>query len=274
MPQRLLTLLIACLQTFPAIALTLDGPFTQGGMIRGKADPGSQVTLDGKPLRVTDDGAFILGFGRDHKADATLVVKQANGGTETRQLKIKPRQYKIQRIDGLPSNKVSKFSDKALKQIRDDSAAARKARARDDARRDWDTEWQWPTTGPISGVYGSQRVLNGHPRRPHFGVDVAAPVGTPVRAPADGIVTLVRDMYFSGVTVIMDHGHHLTSSFLHLSKSHVRVGDEVRQGAIIAEVGATGRVTGPHLDWRMNLGSERIDPQLLVPPMPKQAKNQ
>jgi murein DD-endopeptidase MepM/ murein hydrolase activator NlpD len=123
--------------------------------------------------------------------------------------------------------------------------------------------------GPITGVYGSQRILNGKPRRPHFGIDVAAPVGTPVYAPAPGIVTLaVPDMYFSGGTLIIDHGHKLSSSFLHLHKMHVAVGDRVEQGDLIAEVGATGRVTGAHLDWRINLRRNRIDPELLVPPMP------
>jgi murein DD-endopeptidase MepM/ murein hydrolase activator NlpD len=124
--------------------------------------------------------------------------------------------------------------------------------------------------GPISGVYGSQRILNGEPRRPHYGVDIAVPVGTPVRAPAPGIVTLaVPDMFFSGGTLIIDHGHRLSSSFLHLSKLHVDVGDRVEQGDLVAEVGATGRVTGAHLDWRMNLRDRRIDPQLLVPAMPE-----
>jgi murein DD-endopeptidase MepM/ murein hydrolase activator NlpD len=117
-------------------------------------------------------------------------------------------------------------------------------------------------------VYGSQRILNGEPRRPHFGIDIATPTGTPVKAPADGVVTMVHpDMFFSGGTLILDHGHRLSSSFLHLSKIVVKEGDEVRQGDIIAEVGATGRVTGAHLDWRMNWGKERVDPSLLVPPM-------
>ena len=130
----------------------------------------------------------------------------------------------------------------------------------------------WPLQGPITGVYGSQRILNGEPRRPHFGVDVAAPTGTPVVAPADAIVTLVHpDMYFSGGTLIMDHGHGLSSTFIHLHKVLVEEGQVVKQGDVVAEVGATGRVTGPHLDWRMNLFTVRIDPELLVPPMPQAA---
>ena len=126
--------------------------------------------------------------------------------------------------------------------------------------------------GRISGVYGSQRVLNGEPRRPHFGLDIAAPTGSPVKAPADGVITLAHpDMYYSGGTVILDHGQGLSSSFLHLSRILVAEGDEVSQGQVIAEVGATGRVTGAHLDWRMNWYDQRIDPQLLVGPMPELA---
>ena len=128
----------------------------------------------------------------------------------------------------------------------------------------------WPAEGPISGVYGSQRFYNGEPRRPHFGVDVAVPTGTIVRAPAAGVVTLAEpDLYFSGGTVILDHGYRLSSSFLHMSEVAVQVGDELQPGDIIGAVGSTGRATGPHLDWRMNWREQRIDPQLLAPPMPK-----
>jgi murein DD-endopeptidase MepM/ murein hydrolase activator NlpD len=155
--------------------------------------------------------------------------------------------------------------------IRQDIALAKKARARNDPREDFLAGFQWPVKGRISGVYGSQRVLNGKPRRPHFGVDVAAPVGAIVRAPADGVVTLAHgDMFFSGGTLIVDHGHGLSSSFLHLSAILVKEGDRIGQGEPIAKVGATGRVSGPHLDWRMNLLGNRLDPQLLVGPMEPQ----
>ncbi|MGY0583956.1 MAG: M23 family metallopeptidase, partial [Paraglaciecola chathamensis] len=131
---------------------------------------------------------------------------------------------------------------------------------------DFSQDFIWPAQGPISGVYGSQRVLNGQPKRPHYGVDVAAPTGTPVYAPADGVVTLfVPDMYYSGGTMIIDHGLGVSSTFLHLSKGLVQVGDNVKQGQLVAEIGATGRVTGAHLDWRMNWMNVRIDPALLVP---------
>ena len=144
------------------------------------------------------------------------------------------------------------------------------ARARRDQRTDYAAPFAWPARGRISGVYGSQRILNGEPRRPHFGVDVAAPTGTPVYAPAPGIVTLAHeDMYFSGGTLIIDHGHGLSSSFLHLSEILVEAGTYVSRGDLIARIGATGRASGPHLDWRMNWLDRRVDPQRLVKGLPE-----
>jgi len=178
------------------------------------------------------------------------------------------RDYNIQRVEGVPKKTVNPGPE-YYQRIRAEAAAARKARA---VRFDlpyYLQNFQWPVTGPISGVYGSQRYYNGTPRRPHYGVDIARPTGTPVLAPAAGVVTLAHDdMFFSGGTLILDHGQGLSSSFLHLSKLIVEVGQTIEQGQIIAEVGASGRVTGPHLDWRMNWLDQRVDPQLLVPPMP------
>ncbi len=247
----------------------LRGAAVQGGVIIGQAPPGSTVTLDGETLRLSADGAFVFGFGRDHGESAVLAARLPDGSRWRRELEVAAREYDIQRIDGLPPSKVSPDAE-ALARIREEGRQTRAARARDDARTDFVAPFIWPARGPISGVYGSQRILNGEPRRPHFGVDVAAPTGTPVRAPAAGIVTLAHpDMYFSGGTLIIDHGHRLSSSFLHLSKIHVAVGERVAQGQLIAEIGATGRVTGPHLDWRMNWRDRRVDPQTLVGPMPE-----
>ncbi|WP_334223941.1 M23 family metallopeptidase [Thiosocius teredinicola] len=253
----------------PSAGYSLDGKLVQGGMVVGRAQPGSKVTQDGQAVRISKDGVFLLGFTRDAPETSALEIRSADGTVIKETLQVARRDYKIQRIDGLPKRKVTPRSEADLKRIRDDVVAVKRARTRDDDRQDFLGGFQWPLEGPITGVYGSQRVLNGEPRRPHFGVDVAAPVGTPVRAPAPGIVTLaVPDMFFSGGTMIIDHGHKLTSSFLHLHKLHAKVGDRVEQGQVVAEVGATGRVTGAHLDWRMNLRDRRIDPELLVPPMP------
>ncbi|GAB4168046.1 MAG: M23 family metallopeptidase [Wenzhouxiangellaceae bacterium] len=244
----------------------LQGQPVQGGLIIGQAPPGARVLLDGQPLPTSSDGWFLVGFGRDDDRPRRLSVQTPEGVFE-RVLVPERRRFAIQRIDGLPPAKVTPDPD-ALQRIREEAALVREARSRVDDRADFATGFKWPVVGPVTGVYGSQRILNGEPRSPHWGVDIAAPVGTEVRAPAAGVVTLVHpDMYFSGGTLVIDHGLGLSSAFLHLDEVLVEVGQRVEQGQVIARVGATGRVTGPHLDWRMNLGDVRIDPQLLLPPV-------
>jgi len=254
----------------PALALELDGELVQGGMVIGTVEPGSEVTLDGSAVAVTDTGKFVFGFGRDHGPSAVLaVMKPGEDEQAVWPLEIAKRDYDIQRIDGLPPGKVGGFSEATLKRIRADNAqvgAARRATGRDEYFLE---DFIWPTKGRISGVYGSQRVLNGEPRRPHFGIDIAAPTGTPVLAPASGTVRLAEtDHFFTGGIVIIDHGFSLNSTLFHLHTVDVEVGQKVEQGEQIGTVGATGRATGPHLDWRMNWGGERLDPQLVVGPMP------
>lgn len=252
-----------------ANTLSLDGPLMQGALVQGRTEPGASVALNGHRVRVSPEGIFLLGFGRDASPEATLEVTFPDGRRTERELEITQRDYQIQRVDGLPPRKVTPKPED-LARIRADAALVRETRRRDDARTDFLSGFIWPTDGRITGVYGSQRILNGKPRRPHFGIDIAAPMGTPVVAPADGVVTLVHhDMFFSGGTMIVDHGHGLSSTFLHLSDVLVKEGERVTQGMPIAKVGATGRVTGAHLDWRINLFEERLDPQLLVGPMPE-----
>lgn len=277
-----ITLLLLLWSTAPEAAgeertapYRLTGDAVQGGLMTGLTRPGSQVWQDGQPIRVSAAGAFLLGFTRDAPPTSELRIRLPAGETVHETLPVAGREYRIQRIDGLPERKVTPRTPEDLARIRRDAVAVKKARARDDDRQDFLAGFVWPVLGPVTGVYGSQRILNGEPRRPHYGVDVAAPVGTPVHAPAAGVVTLAEpDMFFSGGTLIIDHGHRLTSSFLHLHKLHVGVGERVEQGDLIAEVGATGRVTGAHLDWRMNLRDRRIDPELLVPPMPQTAASE
>ena len=248
----------------------LDGPRTQGGLLRGRVPAGSTVEYEGDAVRVSADGWFLVGFGRDARAEAELVVVFPDGRSERQVLSVEPREYDIQRIDGLPPRKVTPRSEEDLARIRADVDMVKQARTIDGPRTDFLGGFQWPIKGRISGVYGSQRILNGEPRRPHFGIDIAAPTGTKVGAPADGVVTMVHpDMFFSGGTMIVDHGHGLSSAFLHLSRILVKEGDRVARGQAIAEVGSTGRSTGPHLDWRINLFDRRLDPSLLVGPMPK-----
>ena len=248
----------------------LEGPRVQGGLLRGRVAPGSVVRFEGEPVRVSKEGWFLIGFGRDAPRKAVLSVVFPDGRRQRYGLAVKPRKYRIQRIDGLPPGKVTPRSKKELARIRREVAMVKRARAVDDSRTDFQGGFRWPIKGRISGVYGSQRILNGEPRRPHYGIDIAAPKGTRVVAPAAGVVTLVHpDMFFSGGTMIVDHGHGLSSAFLHLSRILVKKGQRVARGRPIAEVGSTGRSTGPHLDWRINLFGRRLDPALLVGPMPK-----
>ena len=248
----------------------LDGPRIQGGLLRGRVPPGSTVEYEGDAVRISQDGWFLVGFGRDAPPEAELVVVHPDGRRERQVLKVKRREYDVQRIDGLPPAKVTPRSEEDLARIRAEVRMVKQVRAIDDPRADFLSGFRWPTRGRISGVYGSQRILNGEPRRPHFGIDIAAPTGTKVVAPADGVVTLVHpDMFFSGGTMIVDHGHGLSSAFLHLSRILVEKGQRVVQGQLIAEVGSTGRSTGPHVDWRINLFDRRLDPAFLVGPMPK-----
>lgn len=245
----------------------LVGNFVQGGLVIGTTEPTNKVTLDGKGLRVAPDGQFLFGFTRDAAADAILEITAPDGVVDRRALEIQPRDYDIQRIDGLPRKMVTPPAD-VLARIRREGALIRTARMRDTPMPHFQSGFTWPAKGPISGVYGSQRILNGKPKRPHYGIDITGPVGTPVVAPADGIVRLAEpDLYYSGGTIILDHGHGLSSAFLHMSRVSVKVGDVVGQGQPLGALGATGRATGPHLDWRINWFEQRLDAGLLVPPM-------
>jgi len=266
--MRALVLLFLLLSA-PALAeTTLEGRAVQGGLMTGRTEPGARVTLDGRPVRVSADGVFVFGFTRDFAPQATLSVAGPDGSVERRVLDVARRDYDIQRIDGLPKKMVTPPDD-VLARIRREIAEVKAARAHDTDAPMFLTGWQWPAVGPISGVYGSQRVLNGEPRRPHFGIDIAVPRGTPVLAPADGIVRMaVTDHYFTGGTIILDHGHGLTSAFLHMDTVTVAVGDKVTRGAPMGTVGSTGRSTGPHLDWRINWFEQRLDPALIAGPMP------
>jgi len=244
--------------------IDFEGELVQGGLVIGEAPAGSSVKVDGEPIMISQSGRFLVAFEREQTRPTLVEVELPTGTRSRRQLEPKPREFDIQRIDGLPQDQVTP-PESVLQRIRDDARQAREARQRRDARTDWMHGFDWPVTGPITGVYGSQRILNGEARNPHWGIDIAAPTGTPVRAPAPGLVTLAHpDMYFSGATLFIDHGHGLVSAFLHLEAIHVGVGDVVDRGDIVAEVGATGRATGPHLDWRMNLRDVRVDPALLL----------
>ncbi|TQV83442.1 M23 family metallopeptidase [Denitrobaculum tricleocarpae] len=248
--------------------LILDGNLIQGGLIIGTVTPGAEVQIGDRVLRVSPEGRFVLGFGRDAEAEAELNVTYPDGSKEARLLPVKPRTYDVESINGVPQKYVSP-PEEVQARIRRENEEIARVRAIDLPEPWFENGFVWPVIGRISGVYGSQRIFNGEPRRPHFGVDIAAPKGTPIAAPADGVISLAEpDLYYSGGTVILDHGHGLTSTFLHMDSISVEVGQKITQGTEIGTLGSTGRSSGPHLDWRMNWFEERIDPQLLAGPMP------
>lgn len=245
--------------------LQVRGELTQGSMLVGKTEPGNQVTLNGRSLSVSESGYFVFGLAREADNDHELMVSTVDGEQHQYPLEVASREFDIQRIDGLPQQTVTPDPEIQARVSRENQQIA-EARATRSEMTYFTGPFIWPAEGRISGVYGSQRILNGEPRSPHWGLDIAAPTGTPVHAPVNGIVVLAHpDMFMSGGTLIVDHGHGVFSNFLHLHRILVDVGDYVEQGDPIAEIGATGRATGPHLDWRMNWEAMRVDPQLLLP---------
>jgi len=250
--------------------VTLIGEQTQGSLIVGQVSPDAEVYLDDVPLKVAENGVIVFGFGRDAEQDHMLKVIKSNGEAHLEAIKLIKRDYKIQRVNGI-SKKIMNPNKKNQERSRSDAALVGAARKTDSTRQDFMAGFIQPVDGPVTGVYGSQRFYNGEPKRPHFGVDYAAPVGTPVIAPAPGVVTLVHDdMFYSGGTLLVDHGYGVSSTFIHLSKILVEEGQEIKQGDIIAEVGKSGRATGAHLDWRINWYNVRLDPELVMKAMPSQ----
>ena len=256
--------------TLPASALLmLDGMAQQGALLRGQAPAGTvEIKLDGKPVPLSADGSFLLGFDRDSKATAEIEVRLADGRTVRQSLQVAPRQWRIEHINvarrpGGATEEFLKLREGELARI----SAARAVNAQSDG---WRQRLIWPVTGRISGWFGSQRVYRGEPASFHSGVDVAPGAGAPVVAPADGVVVLAGPPAFSleGNLLIIDHGMGLNSAFLHLASQAVRQGQRVRQGQLIGTVGATGRATGPHLHWSMKWQDARIDPQPIAGPMP------
>ena len=255
----------------PTQCVVLQGNSIQGGMLWGQTSATAEIRFGDRRVPVLPDGQFLLGLGRDMPASVELIVEDE--ATCRQIVAVAARDYRVQRIEGVPQRTVTP-SDEHLERIRVEREKVRAAKSRrllsTDGLLAVQQGFVWPVTGRISGVYGSQRIYNGTPGTPHYGVDVARPKGTPVLAPAAGEVTLAEpDLFYSGGTVILDHGYGFSSSFLHLSEVSVSVGDRLAPGDLLGAIGATGRATGPHLDWRMSWFNQRIDPQLLVPPMPE-----
>lgn len=246
--------------------LIFEGTVEQGGLVIGHATPGATVQVDGRSVPVTLGGDFLIGFGRDAAPKAKVLVVHADGRRETRTLAVRQRTYPEQRIDGLPAAQVTP-DPAALKRIRADAARIRAVRARAVSEEPHYLDgFAWPVKGRISGVFGSRRVLNGVPRRPHFGVDIAAPAGTAIGAMGGGVVALVDDdMFYTGKTLMIDHGHGLASVYAHMSEILVVEGEDVVKGQPIGRIGASGRATGPHVHWGVSLFRTPLDPALVVP---------
>ena len=266
--MRTILALVLVLATAPSYAVTLEltGTPVQGGLVVGRTEPGAAVRLDGETLRLSPQGDFLIGFARDAKGSRTLSVTGPDGSRTSRNLDIAARSFDIQRIDGLPERQVTPAPDDLVR-IRTEAQLMKTAREVSTSDPWFRSGFEWPAEGPISGVYGSQRILNGEPRTPHYGLDIAGPAGTPVRAAAAGIVAFAHPgMYFNGRTLVIDHGLGLNSIYLHLSEIAVEPGTRVEKGQTVGRIGATGRVTGAHLHWGLQLGNVYVDPQLVLPP--------
>ena len=244
-------------------AIEFKGKFLQGHYIIGITDPSAEIIIDKKKIKVSKDGYFVFGIGRDRKFD--LTITQFIDGEKIKIIKkVLKRKYNIQKIDGLEESKVTP-PESVYKRIKEENNKIGEARAINSDLPFFKNQFIMPVKGIISGVYGSQRILNGKPKWPHYGIDIAAKKGTKIQASSSGLVTMAeQDLYYTGGTIIMDHGHGISTIYSHLESINVKVGDEVLQGDIIGTVGSTGRSTGPHLDFRINWFQTRLDPMSVL----------
>ena len=258
--KYLLIILFSCSKS---IAIEFYGSFIQGSFIVGKTDPYNKIKIDKKNIRVSDEGYFVFGIDRDRNFDIKI-LKTSITQSETIIKKVFKRKYKIQRIDGLPENKVTPPKE-VYDRIKSENNKIGEARAINSNLVFFKEQFIMPVNGVITGVYGSQRILNGKPRRPHYGIDFHAPEGTPVKAMMDGEVTLSEnDMYFTGGTIIFDHGHGISTLYMHMKDINVKVGQKVKKGQIVGTLGQSGRATGPHLDIRLNWFDVKLDPASIL----------
>ena len=258
-----LFLIITFLTTTQLNAVEFKGKFIQGHYIVGVTDPSSKIIIDKKNVKVSEDGYFVFGIDRDRKFDLTI-TKINNGKKEKIIKKVLKRKYNIQRIDGLEESKVTP-PESVYKRINKENNKIGEARAINSDLPFFKNQFIMPVEGIISGVYGSQRILNGKPRWPHYGIDIAAKKGTMIKSSGSGIVTMAEDdLYYTGGTIIMDHGHGISTIYSHLETVLVSVGDKINKGDLIGTVGSTGRSTGPHLDFRVNWFQTRLDPMSIL----------
>lgn len=264
--------LAAVATTAPVLSSPADfdlrGGIEQGGMAIGTVPSDTvALTLDGKPVPIASDGRFLIAFDRDQGPRATLSAALRDGTMRQRVLDIRPRMWQIESLPTLPKGTTPTPEFLARRSV--ELARINAARATDTHSDGWRQHFIWPVHGRISGVFGSQRVYAGEPGAYHAGVDIARPTGTPVVAPADGVVILAAAAPFTleGNLLMIAHGMGLNSAFLHLSRIDVTVGQAVRQGQPIGAIGMTGRATGPHLHWAMKWHDVRFDPAPVAGPM-------
>ena len=250
--MKVLISLIFLLITTSSYAVTFNGKFMQGSFIIGKTKSGSEVYIDKKKIRVTSDGFFVFGLGRDRKYDVVISLNK-DGNKQKIVKRVQKRNYNIQRIDGLEEKKVTP-PEEVYERIKKENKLIGEARDRDSNLTYFKNKFIVPVENAIiSGVYGSQRILNGKPKWPHYGLDFAAGEGTKITAMLDGIVTLAEpDLFYTGGTLRFDHGHCISTLYMHLKEILVTRGQKVKQGDVIGTVGSTGRATGAHLDVRLN----------------------
>ena len=243
--------------------IILNGNFIQGGLVYGKSIPKTSIKFMKRFIFQDSNNRFVFGMGRDYPETAVLEIKY-NNDIRKINIKIKKQVYKIQKIKGLPKKMVTPPESVYKRIIRENKEIA-KVRALNSKINYIFQDFIWPVQGIITGVFGSQRILNGKPRRPHYGIDIAASKGTNILAPTDSIVRMAEDnLYFTGGTIMLDHGHGVTSVYSHLSKLLVKKNQKIKKGHVIGHVGSTGRSTGPHLDWRINWFDQRLDPSLFI----------
>ena len=243
--------------------IILNGNFIQGGLVYGKSIPKTSIKFMKRFIFQDSDNKFVFGMGRDYPETAVLEIKY-NNDIRKINIKIKKQVYKIQKIKGLPKKMVTPPESVYKRIIRENKEIA-KVRTLNSKINYIFQDFIWPVQGIITGVFGSQRILNGKPRRPHYGIDIAANKGTNILAPTDSIVRMAEDnLYFTGGTIMLDHGHGVTSVYSHLSKLLVKKNQKIKKGHVIGHVGSTGRSTGPHLDWRINWFDQRLDPSLFI----------
>jgi len=258
--MRILISLVFLLITTSSFAVTFDGKFIQGSFILGKTTPGSEVFIDKKKVKVTQDGYFAFGLGRDRKNDVVITINKKRIVK-----KVFKRKYEIQRIDGLEEKKVTP-PEEVYERIKRENKWIGEARAINSNLTFFKKKFINPLENAIvTGVYGSQRILNGKPKWPHYGIDFAAEEGTEIKAMLDGVVTLAEpDLFYTGGTLIFDHGHGVSTLYMHMKKLMVEKGQRVKQGEVIGTVGSTGRSTGAHLDVRLNWFQTRLDPATVL----------